>query len=160
MKHFRQQPNRIIKRLAVYGALLLVTALVLLHFHLFRPFDESLKLLLPSILASIITVLIVYTFRHTLFEEADQLLMEPHVDHIATRIVNEVMGRTSSATDLIFFERFGKTCSEKRRRWNLLHPTWIHGLSKRQNCCREFSLEAVLFEQFFLNQKVTLQFAC
>ena len=106
MKTPNQDPRRIVRRLLVYGALLSVLAIVLLHFLLFGSKDEALKLLLPSALASLIIVLLVYAFRYTLLEEADKFLTQSAVDYIATQIVNEVRSKTSPAKSLAFFERW------------------------------------------------------
>lgn len=88
------------------AAVLIIGILVLLHFILFEPGEDAFRLLLPSILASLIVVLAVYILRRTLFQSTGQYLDQEQISNLSSQIAGQLILRLPGSPDIICYQKW------------------------------------------------------
>lgn len=102
----KPEPRKIVEQLRLLLAFVVIILLTLLIFLIFHPVKEALKLSLPSLIAGIVTILLIYIFRNILFGSLEDYLNQSQIDEIARQIAERLLQQFPPPRDVQIYERW------------------------------------------------------
>ncbi len=108
MKNQQHESKKIVEMLLLYLATLSMVIIIILNFVFFGPPADALRLMLPSILASLVAVLLIYILRRVLFRSTDRFLGRSEIDSLSVQIAQELRRQEPYSKGVVFYEKWSE----------------------------------------------------